>query len=91
MEETISACGYTKTVFYQLFQNKMKITPHEYIETERFKIASRQLLEGKKVKEVVKAIGFHDVSYFNKVSKRKYGMTPSEYRRKMTYHKGENI
>ena len=91
VEETISACGYTKTVFYQLFQNKMKITPHEYIETERFKIASRQLLEGKKVKEVVKAIGFHDISYFNKVFKRKYGMTPSEYRRTMTYHKGENI
>lgn len=89
VEEVISVSGYSKTVFYQMFKSRMKVSPHEYIESERFRVASMLLLKGKKVKEVAKAIGFHDVSYFNKVFKHKYGLTPLEHKQKMIYCKGE--
>lgn len=85
VEEAIKVSGYSKTVFYRMFKNIMKVSPREYIETERFKIASTLLLEGKKVKEVAQAIGFNDVSYFNKVFKQKYGVTPVEYKQKINY------
>lgn len=85
VDEVIKISGYSKTVFYRIFKSIMKVSPREYIETERFKIASTLLLEGKKVKEVAKAIGFNDVSYFNKVFKQKYGVTPIKYKQKINY------
>ena len=88
VDEVIAVSGCSKTVFYQLFKSRMKLSPREYIESERFKVASMLLLEGKKVKEVAEAIGFNDVSYFNKVFKRKYGITPIEQKQKMNYSKG---
>lgn len=89
VEEVIAVSGYSKTVFYRMFQDRMKVSPREYIESERFRVASMLLLEGKKVKEVAQLIGFHDVSYFNKVFKHKYGITPLEHKQKMNYNKGE--
>ena len=88
MEEVISVSGYSKAVFYRKFKNRMKISPREYIENERFKMATMLLLEGKKVKDVAKTVGFNDTSYFNKVFKWKYGITPTEYKQKTDYSKG---
>ena len=69
----------------------MKVRPHEYIEAERFKEAGLLLLAGRKVKEVAEIMGFHDISYFNKVFKQKFGMTPMEYKQNLNYKEGEKL
>lgn len=72
-----------------MFKRRMRVSPREYIEAERFRYVSILLLQGKKVKEIAYEIGFYDISYFNKVFKRRYGMTPIEYKQKMSYNEGE--
>lgn len=89
IQDVISVSGYAKTNFYKMFKNRMNVSPRKYIESEKFRIASVLLLEGKKTTDVSIALGFNDVSYFNKVFKRTYGLTPVEYKRKMNYSKGE--
>lgn len=89
IEEVVPISGYSKTTFYKMFKSKMKLSPHEYIESERFKVATLLLLEGEKVKDVAQAAGFNDTTYFYKVFKRKYGITPTEYKRRMNYIRGE--
>lgn len=91
VEEVIAASGWSKTLFYQRFREKMKVRPHEYIEAERFKEAGLLLLAGRKVKEVAEIMGFHDTSYFNKVFKQKFGMTPMEYKQNLNYKEGEKL
>ncbi len=88
VDDLIEVSGYSKTAFYRIFKNRMKVSPREYIETERFKIASTLLLEGKKVKDVAKTIGFQDVSYFDRVFRRKYGVTPGEHKQKINNSTG---
>lgn len=81
VEEVIDNSGFSKNLFYKMFKSKMKVNPRDYIEAERLRTATMLLLEGKKVKEVAGSVGFNDVSYFNKVFKRKYGVTPGEYKK----------
>ena len=59
------------------------MSPREYIEAERFNCVPMLLLKNAKIKDVAYSIGFEDVSYFNKVFKRVYGLTPTEYREKL--------
>ena len=89
VDEVILASGCSKTMFHQKFKALTKNSPREYIEKARFRRVSMLLLQGKKIKEIAKEIGFNDISYFNKVFKRRYGMTPTVYKKKMIYDKGE--
>lgn len=89
VDDVVAVSGYSRTGFHKLFKSRMKISPHEYIEQERLKTASLLLLKGNKVKEVAKIMGYNDVSYFNKVFKRRYGITPLEYKLKLSYRNGE--
>ena len=89
VEEVMLASGSSKTTFYKKFKCLTKISPREYIEEARFRRVSMLLLQGKKTKEIAKELGFNDISYFNKVFKRRYGMAPTVYKKKMIYDKGE--
>ena len=67
---------------YAKFKNAYGITPTDYITESRLELA-RELLSD--IKASVTAIseksGFSSASYFCKVYKDKYGMTPQQYRR----------
>jgi Transcriptional regulator containing an amidase domain and an AraC-type DNA-binding HTH domain len=70
--------------FASLFKAYIGISCHAYIVDLRLRYASRQLLETQEqVATIALASGFNDISHFIKVFKRKYGYSPSEYRRKM--------
>lgn len=81
--EVIAECGYKKTTFYKLFTEKMNMTPHDYIERERMKLATLMLAEGKKVKEIATATGYGDEFYFIKKFKKVVGKTPTQYKKSM--------
>ena len=48
----------------------------------RMEIAAGKLLSGvESVTDIALDTGFHNISYFNRVFKKKFGMTPKEYRK----------
>ena len=81
--EIIAENGYKKTNFYKIFTEKMNMTPHEYLERERMKLATLMLAEGKKVKDIATIVGYNDESYFIKKFKKVVGKTPTQYRKSM--------
>ena len=59
----------------------MNMTCIEYLNQYRLEMASRQLTETElPVTSIALESGFNNISYFNRVFKKKFGVTPKEYR-----------
>ena len=55
----------------------------EYLNDYRLLMAARMLISTEEtVTEIARLSGFDQPSYFNRLFRRKYGMTPSQYRQK---------
>lgn len=66
--------------FYRVFKNELGISPVEFINNERIKLAVSLLQDPKRtIKEVFMECGFESRSYFNRVFKRKKNVSPGEY------------
>lgn len=71
----------SQTHFFRSFKNELGISPVDFVNNERIKLAKSLLrTPGKSINDVCYASGFNNVSYFNKMFKRATGATPSEYR-----------
>lgn len=82
VENLGSSIGLNRTTFYYKIKSLTGYSPVEFIRDIRIKraaqlITSNQLL----IKEIVYMTGFSDIKYFNRSFKKKYGMTPMEYRK----------
>jgi DNA-binding response OmpR family regulator len=83
VEELGSSVGLNRTTFGNKIKSLTGYTPVEFIRDVRIKraaqlLASSQLL----IKEIAFMTGFSDMKYFIKSFKKKYGVTPTEYRKK---------
>ena len=67
-------------MFFKWFREQFGITPLEYINRERLKLA-KQLLADKKnsISSVSLQCGFNDVNYFVRLFKKAEGITPGMY------------
>lgn len=71
----------SQTHFFRCFKNEFGISPVDFINNERIRLAKRLLRNPQKnINDVSYACGFNNVSYFNKVFKRATQLTPSQYR-----------
>lgn len=82
VEDLGSFVGLNRTTFYYKIKSLTGYSPVEFIRDIRIKraaqlIATSQLL----IKEIAYMTGFSDIKYFNKSFKKKYGVTPMEYRK----------
>tara|TARA_Y100001933_G_scaffold12245_1_gene10625 strand:- start:2493 stop:3413 length:921 start_codon:yes stop_codon:yes gene_type:complete len=69
--------------FYRVFKNELNISPIDFINNERIKLACELLKNpDKQVKEVYMECGFNSMSYFIRVFKRKELISPGEYQLK---------
>ena len=69
--------------FRRLFKEKTGMTPTQYITAMRIRYAEQMLLETNfSVKEIANKVGFHDQLYFSKVFSKRYGVSPTDFRRK---------
>jgi AraC family transcriptional regulator, positive regulator of tynA and feaB len=62
-------------------------TVGEHINNRRIQLCTRNLLndgDGKPISGIAYAAGFRDISYFNRLFKRRHGLSPREFRRAMT-------
>ena len=66
------------------FRRYLHVTPHEYIEAKRLSYAAKLLSDGVNVSEASSAVGFSDCSYFIRAFKRKFGITPLQFKKNGT-------
>lgn len=70
-----------------LFKKEMKIGLNKYLNTFRLEKACTLLLNSNmKVIDIAKYIGFDNPSYFNRIFKNTFGVTPSAYREEKVSH-----
>jgi transcriptional regulator GlxA family with amidase domain len=83
IEELAEIAELSKSRFEGLFKQELKISPMQFIKHLRFEKA-KELLETTHltVKEIGFAVGINDQSGFVRDFKKKYGLTPTEYRNK---------
>lgn len=80
--ELAGMCGFSEYHFMRFFKKHMNMTCIEYINQYRLDMASRQLTESDlPITTIALENGFNNVSYFNRVFKKEFGMTPKEFRR----------
>jgi AraC family transcriptional regulator len=72
--------------FFRCFKNEFGLSPLDFIQGERIKLARKLLSDHRlTISEVCYQCGFNSLSYFNKVFKRFTGLTSSAYRLQSTY------
>ncbi|WP_026935358.1 AraC family transcriptional regulator [Christiangramia echinicola] len=70
--------------FYRVFKNELGISPIDFINNERIKLAVSLLQNpNKSIKEVYQECGFESRSYFNRVFKSRKRMAPGDYQSKL--------
>ena len=71
----------SRNSFFKWFKEQFGITPVEYINNERIKLAKQMMAENKhNIKHISTYCGFSDVNYFARMFKKIEGITPGTYR-----------
>lgn len=74
--------------FHRVFKNELNVSPVDFINNERIKLAKSLLQDPhKKIKEVYWECGFNSLSYFIRMFKRKEQYSPKEYQLKIKQQK----
>jgi len=80
-EEMASSFGYSSRYLREVFKRHSGLTMVEYLTELRLKRACLLLQEGKNsITDVALDSGYMTVQYFSEVFKKRYGITPSEFR-----------
>ena len=75
-------CGNGSFYFMRFFKQYMHMTCVEYLNQYRMDIAAGKLSAGtESITDIAMDAGFNNISYFNRVFKKSFGMTPREYRK----------
>ena len=83
VEDAAGICCYSSSHFMKYFRQYMGVPFVEYLNSYRLFQASVMLLSGAdSVTAVAQSCGFDNLSYFNRLFRKKYGCTPGEYRKK---------
>jgi AraC family transcriptional regulator len=82
LEEIAKVAGVHSAHLSRVFRQKMGCTVGEYVRRLRFEFASQQLLATERpLCEVAYEAGFADQSHFNRLFRRRMGLTPYTYRK----------
>lgn len=80
--EVAAACHFSEYYFMRFFKQYMHMTCVEYLNQYRMEIAAGKLSGGtESITDIALDSGFNNLSYFNRVFKKSFGMTPKEYRK----------
>jgi len=81
IKDMCSICNFSEYHFMRLFKKYIGMTCIEYLNTYRLEIASKLLATtNNSIMDISFEAGFNNVSYFNKLFKSKYKLTPREFR-----------
>lgn len=75
--------GLSQSHFMKYFKNTMGSTFIDYLNEYRLTMASRLLVSSDSaILDIASEVGFENLSYFNRIFKKRFEMTPREYRKK---------
>jgi len=85
VEDLAREMGMSRTVFFKKIKGLTGLSPIEYIREAMMQKATDLLKTGEyTVKEISFMLGISDTKYFTKCFKKKYSITPSEYKKEHT-------
>ena len=74
-------CGFSRSRFTHLFTEILGVSPYRYQQKFRLEQACELLCSSTlPISEVAESVGFEDALYFSRLFKKRFGVTPSEYR-----------
>lgn len=83
IKEMAEFSGFSESHFMKFFKNHMGVPFVSYLNDYRLTLAARALARDRRtVLTVAMDVGFSNVSYFNRLFKKKFRMTPLEYRKR---------
>ena len=65
----------------RLFKQEMGVAFSSYVTMKKMERAKEVLLQGGRVYDAAAATGYRDVSYFTKVFRKYWGVTPGEFKK----------
>lgn len=81
IEELAKTASISKTEVLRCFKAIMGLSPISYLNSYRLQSAAHMLINTEKnIQEIAEDCGFDDNSYFSKLFKKKYHVTPHDYR-----------
>jgi two-component system, response regulator YesN len=87
LEKVASVVYLNPAYFSQLFKQKTGQGFKEYVIHLRLEEAKQLLMNPKlKLVDITERIGYNDLRHFSQVFRKKYGVTPSEYRQEQSVH-----
>ena len=79
--ELAEVCHLSEYYFMRFFKQHMNMTCVEYVNQYRMEIAAGRLAgEEASITDIALDTGFNNLSYFNRIFKKKYGNSPGKYR-----------
>lgn len=77
-------CGVSDTYFRRIFKANFGVGPQEYVTNKRLAQAAAIISGGDfdSIQQVALSVGFSDPLYFSRMFARRYGSSPSNYKRK---------
>ena len=83
IEDAAEACGCSQSHFMRWFKKMTGQGFTAYLNDHRLNLAAELLrITDATVLDIAGRVGFDNLSYFNRLFERRYGMTPREYRSK---------
>lgn len=76
LSDLARVAGFSPFHFHREFRRVENITPREFIETERLKLACKLLESGLSVTATALQSGFPTCSHFNRTFKKRFGLAP---------------
>lgn len=84
LERIADMAGFSAVYFHNLFKASTGQTLHSYVELQRIRMAADMLVSsGRTLTEIAYECGFSSQSYFSYVFKRRMGVTPREYAKRI--------
>ncbi len=92
VSDIAESAGISKSECLRCFHDFVHSTPNQYLQTLRLSKAVTLLSStDQKIADIGKAVGFQDISYFNRVFRKAKGCTPGQWRTKnRTYNEKGN-
>ena len=84
IDEIAGISGFSASHFMKFFKKTTGSSFVDYLNDYRLSMAARMLISSEEnIIDVATACGYENLSYFNRIFKKKYEMTPSEYRHRL--------
>ena len=82
--------GLSQSHFMKYFKNTMGTSFIEYLNEYRLTMASRLLISSESsILAIAEEVGYENLSYFNRTFKKRFGMTPRDYRKRLNIPSGQ--